>query len=433
MIAFVCSFFYILVLVLIIAKIKWGVALFLAYFFVVPVRHVLFLGLELGENVLYLSFLVGYFFQANRKCYKTTLQPLIPFLIYFFLLLAIMPFQNEMPFLTMLNRWRIDFLRTLILPFVIWNLMVNDCSCIKLFRNTLLISIFIAVGYALFLITQGGINPYIMLFMDLLTLKQDMEAYYIAEGAGRLFGRISSVFVHPMQYALFLGLSIVYFFHLRAKINIYIYIVLIVALGLSAVTCGVRSVLGGLAITFFYYFLKVRRFEMVFFVIVLTIFFYSIIKLLPEMSSYLGSIFEFDNSNNDVAGSSIDMRFSQLDGAIKEASRNPMFGLGYGWTEYYKSIHGDHPICLAFESLIYVIVCDWGWSGFIIWVVLLFLYFRNNRNMNIADVLLPGCLIIFYIIYSCITGDSAYMRYFLLFYIIMQGDNMESKLTLNHK
>ena len=28
-------------------------------------------------------------------------------------------------------------------------------------------------------------NPYIMLFMDLLTLKQDMEAYYIAEGADR--------------------------------------------------------------------------------------------------------------------------------------------------------------------------------------------------------------------------------------------------------
>lgn len=414
-----------LVLVLTFYRIEWGVSLFLAYLILVPVMRFSFNGLELGENIFNFIFLFGYFSHANKRGYKTQWKPFIPFLTYFFLLLVIMPFQGEVPLNIMLNQWRVDIMRTLILPFVIWNLIANDILYIKIFRNTFLVSISIAVVYGLFLTTTGGFNPYIMSLTG-FTNVNDLSGYYAAEGSGRMFGRISSVFVHPMQYALFIGFSFVYIFQLCKKTNIYI-IVLLVSLGISAITCGVRSVLGGLAVTIVYYLMKIHNYKVVFVAIIIAVVVNHIIGSIPELSAYMGSMVDFNNESESVGGSSFDMRLYQLNGAINEASKNPIFGLGYGWTGYYHAIHGDHPICLAFESLIFIIICNWGLVGGFIWCVLLFLYFRNYRNMNIDDIVLLDCLIVFYVVYSCITGEYGYMRYFALFYILMLGNSIECK------
>lgn len=169
-------------------------------------------GFELGQNLFNTAFLASYFIYANKHMVRTDWKPLMPFVVYFIATLCVMPLQSHVPFGIMFNSWRVDIMSTLFLPFVMWNVAKAEPSSVKWFRNAMLVAIAIAVGYGLFLTTTGGLNPYIMSIMNLLGVKQDMESYYEAAGGGRLFGRISSVFVHPMNYAFFWGYHLYTYF-----------------------------------------------------------------------------------------------------------------------------------------------------------------------------------------------------------------------------
>lgn len=163
-------------------------------------------------------------------------------------------------------------------------------------------------------------------------------------------------------------------------------------------------------------------------VIVVALVVYFIADSIPELSKYLGSMADINNTKGDVSGSSVDMRLNQLEGAIKEGNKNPLFGLGYGWTGYYMSLRGDHPVCLAFESLIYVIICNFGLFGFAIWTYMVFKYLKNNRIMHLSENVLFDCLIVFYISYSCITGEYGNMKTFLIFYILMLCNQLQTPI-----
>ena len=422
------SIWLLLVLVLSFWNLKWGVVLFLMYMVLVPYMKLQFGGFELGQNLFNTAFLASYFIYANKHMVRTDWKPLMPFVVYFIATLCVMPLQSHVPFGIMFNSWRVDIMSTLILPFVIWNVAKAEPSSVKWFRNAMLVAIAIAVGYGLFLTTTGGLNPYIMSIMNLLDVKQDMESYYEAAGGGRLLGRISSVFVHPMSYAFFWGLSFIYVFQSRQYIKKVFIALLLIAVGASAITCGVRSVLGGLVVAVAYFFLMSKDYKMMIGVIVVALIVYYIADFIPELSKYLGSMADINNTKGDVSGSSVDMRLNQLEGAIKEGNKNPLFGLGYGWTGYYNSLRGDHPVCLAFESLIYVIICNFGLFGFAIWTYMVLKYMKNNRIMHLSENVLFDCLIVFYISYSCITGEYGYMKTFLIFYILMLCNQLQTPI-----
>ena len=305
----------------------------------------------------------------------------------------------------------------------------SSLEWVKLFRNAMLVAIAIAVGYGLYLTTAGGVNPYIMSLIGLMDVKQDMESYYEAAGGGRLFGRISSVFVHPMGYAFFLGLSFIYVFQSRQYIKKIIIALLLMAIGASAITCGVRSVLGGLVIAVAYYFLMSKNYKMMIGVIAVALVVYAIADSIPELSKYLGSMADINNKKGNVSGSSVEMRLNQLEGAIKEGSKSPLFGLGYDWTGYYQSIKGDHPVCLAFESLIYVIICNSGIFGFFLWAYMVVKYLKINRRMKLNENVLFDCLMVYYLSYSCITGEYGYMKLFLIFYVLMLCNQLQAPIS----
>lgn len=409
-------------------KLKWGVVLYLAYIMLVPIVQINFAGIQLGENLINTVFILSYIVYAKRYNVKTDWKPLMPFIFYYIAALVLMPFQNGVPFNFMMNSWRISVMSTLFLPFVMWNVMNHDVCSIKLFRNTALITIFIAIGYGLLLTTTGGINPYIMA----MPIEKDMADYYEAAGSGRMFGRISSVFIHPMTFALFIGLSFIYLFYLKNKIRKVIFTILFVSISIMALLCGVRSVLGGLAVAIVFYFIKERNYKLLFYFFIIGAISYSIISEIPELSSYLGSITDINNKNADVSGSSFEMRINQLYGAIDIAQQNPLCGLGYGWTGYYQSLKGDHPVCLAFESLIYMIVCNQGILGFLIWIILIVKYFKVNRMYKSKNVIIVSSLMVFYISYSCITGEYGYMSKFLIFYILILGENIQKNELIKY-
>lgn len=430
MVILLLTLWLLLVLGLSFWNLKWGVVLFLMYMVLVPYIKLKFGGVELGQNLFYFIFLVSYLVYAKIKKAKTDWRPLIPFLVYFISTLCIMPLQTHVPIAVMFNGWRIDIMSMLFLPFVMWNVAKNDPSSVKLFRNAMLLSIAIAVGYCLFLTTMEGVNPYIMFMLEFINAdKVDyFERYFEAEDGGRLFGRISSVFVHPMNNALFLGLSFIYVYACKQYMSKIVCGLFLSAIIVASIVCGVRSVLGGLVVAVTYYLFISKNYKVMFGVIVVAIAVYMIADTIPELSGYLGSMADINNNKGDVSGSSVEMRLNQLEGAIKEGSKNPLFGLGYGWTGYYMSLKGAHPVCLCFESLIYVIICNYGIFGFFLWTYMVVKYLKINRRMKLNENVLFDCLMLFYISYSCITGEYGYMKLFLIFYVLMLCNQLQAPI-----
>lgn len=416
-----------LVLVMSFVKIKYGVALFLVYVILVPAVMISIGDRVWGANVVNTAFLISFIVYVIRNKRSVEFRPLMPFLIYFGMALLVMPFQTGMPFEAMFDQWRKDFMLYLFLPLVMWNVMKDDPSAVSLFRKSILLGTVVAVAYGLFLTTMPGENPYQMVMLLISGIGGDVDwySYYGAFDSGRLFGRISSVFQHPMQFALFLGLSIIYIFAVREKMKKRFFSILMIALMIMALICGVRSVLGGLVVALAYYFIVGRNAKVFGAILFLGVVAVVIISQIPELSVYLGSIADVNNTKGAVSGSSVDMRLDQLYGAIEEANRNPIWGLGYSWTTYYQTLFGNHPVCLAFESLIYVIICNFGMSGFFIWGILGLLVIWNNFRFDLKEKVVVDALFVFYIAYSSITGEYGYMRLFLIFYILILGESLE--------
>ena len=427
MVEVIIFLFLFIILFFFIKNIKWGVCLFLVFMILVPVSRFRFGSFEVGYNFFAFIFLLCYIIYVGRINHKTDIRPLYPFFVYYGLTLLIMPFQSGVPLNVMLNSWRVDIMRDLILPIIMWNIMLTDKSSVILFRNAFLVSIGIAVSYALLLTQFGGVNPYLLSLSGLLGSSNiDYSVYYVSEDSGRVFGRISSVFVHPMTYALFLGLACIFIYNCIYKVNKYVLIFLGFIIAISVFTCGVRSVIGGLLVVITYYLLMVRKIKLVFLFVFISIVGYYVISMSHDLYSYVGSIFDFDNKEANVRGSSLEIRLEQFNGALQVMDDCLWFGKGYGWTVYYVNKYGMHPICLYFESLVYVIMCNFGVAGFLIWGILAFQLLKNKYRITANNKIMLNSLVLFYLSYSCITGEYGYMKYFMIFYILMLGNGIET-------
>ena len=188
------------------------------------------------------------------------------------------------------------------------------------------------------------------------------------------------------------------------------------------IVCGVRSVIAGTVIAIILFLLQTRNFKMVLIAAIIGLVGYNIINSIPELSTYIGSIADIDNQKQDVTGSSLSMRMEQLYGCFEEIDNSLLFGKGFGWTGYYTTLHGDHPIILSFESLIYIILCNSGLIGVLLWAFLIFKIMRRNSIFVKETKVLLNTLLFFYLAYSCITGEYGYMQLCIIFYVLMRGE-----------
>lgn len=421
-----------IILILCFFNIRWGTALYLCYSFLVPLSDITLGPINLGQNFVKMVLILSLLYDFKiRHHYKLSWKLMIPFILYYAIELAIIPFQSETPSSWMYNTWRVSIMSTLFGAFVIYNVLSKYPDSLKLIRYAILVSILIAGVYGLFLTTTNGFNPYINLIV--LSKGTALEAeslmgYFSAEG-GRLFGRISSVFMHPMNFGLFIGLAFFYVFSIRKNIRKWVMILLMSILTLDALFCGVRSCIGGLVVAVAFYLLMSRNIKVGVLTLVLGLIVYNIVLKMPGLSDYLSSITDINNTQGNVSGSSVEMRLDQLNGCLVEIRNNPILGKGYGWDGWYKSNFGDHPVILSFESLIFVILCDNGFLGFVIWGILIYMVVRNNKKFHLIDTAIANSLLVFYIAYSCITGEYGYMQYFLIFYICLVFENIGTKTS----
>lgn len=433
MILFIFGIILALILILCFVNIRWGAALFLAYTILVPVNDITIGGLHLGENlvkaILILALLCDF---KLRRHYKLSWKLIVPFIFYYVIELLVIPFQSETPPDWMYNSWRVSVMSTLFGAFVVYNVLKKYPESIKIFRSSLIFSILVAGIYGLFLTTTAGFNPYINAIVLMKGTALDAESlltYFSADD--RLFGRISSVFMHPMTFGLFIGLSFIYTFSIRNKIKKWLFILIFGILALDALFCGVRSCIGGIVVSIAFYLILNRNIKIGLTALIVGLIAYNLILQVPELSDYVGSIADIHNTQGKVGGSSIDQRLDQLNGCFNEISNNPILGKGYDWNGYYHSKYGDHPVILAFESLVFIVLCDNGFLGLFIWAFLIFLVIRNNHRIKLSDKYIADAILVFYISYSCITGEYGYMQYFLLFYICLVFEDLKDYNILN--
>ena len=420
-----------LIILMFFVKLRTGICLYVAYMILVPYMNIN-LGINLQWNMVNTLLLVAFFF----SCYKgkkapISFKPFWPFLFLYVAQLMEMPFQHDVPFDYSFNSFRLNLMSYMILPFVIWNHAATDPELSGQLRKTVLICICIAFGYGLFLTTTDGQNPYQMLIMA--ANGEEWNAGYAAVGGGRMFGRISSVFGHPMTYGLFLGMALVYVYSVRECLNKYVGVVLILGIIAAIFLCGIRSPIGALFATVLVFLLLNHKVKLMIQVAIVGCLGYAIISSVPDLNSYVESIFSDDKS--EVAGSSMEMRMEQFEGCLAEIRNNPIFGKGYDWVGYYETNFGDHPVMLAFESLSYVVLCNSGFLGVVIWVVFLIrLYQSMKRNVkNKETLIMVLVLMAYYLAYSMITGEYGYMKYFMLFYTLILLEDNEVRHVITSK
>ncbi len=136
-----------------------------------------------------------------------------------------------------------------------------------------------------------------------------------------------------MTYGLFLGLSLTYIYSVRDSLKKYQLIIIFSGLVLAIFLCGIRSPIGALFVTLIVFLGLTHKVKLMLQIGLLGGLAYFILSMIPEMNSYVGSIFSDDKSN--VSGSSLDMRLTQLEGCFQEIRNNPIFGKGYSWDTYY--------------------------------------------------------------------------------------------------
>lgn len=411
---FIQTLLTIIILAAFFLRFRLGLCIYIAYIFTVPYCNLNIGGVSFGWNLINTTLLLAYCIDCKRKCGKIQFayKPFMPFFLFYGLLLIEMLFQDGVPITYALNQWRLD-LFNLILPVVMLSTSLYDS---KFWKNGLITIIYVStiiIAYAFFLIPLQGINPYIM---ELARINgADIMDAQFGEQSDRLMIKISSVFTHPMTFGAFLGMAAVYIFSQISYHNKRV-VLLIVLVGLFSCIfiCGIRTPIVSLFITATAYLLIKRKFKTFVYAFLIGIFCYYIIIQVPALAGTISSI--VDSSSTNVGGSSIDMRLSQLDAAFDEVRDCIMFGKGYGYNSYYWSVNGTHPKLYSFESLIFIIICNYGMVGFLIWGFLFYKVYKSSKlGLNSSNIYVI-MLIIYYISFTCITGEYGYMKFFLIFY-----------------
>ena len=379
-------------------------------------------------------FLLLFLVRFKNKLKKYDYKPFIPYILFlifqFFLLFTSSVFINS------LNTWFTSCANLFFILFLYGNMKVYP-NAIHLYSYGLFVILCVITIYGLFLTLSPGINPYQMILQPLFG-QEFNEAYAAGNSAlstntdladGRLFGRISSVFNHPMIYGLNLGYFFIYsLFFLRKKPKILILVLFVIIIAI--ITSGVRTPIVALSITYFAMLLYMRNFKIFLYSILFIGVIIVLISILyPESIDYILSIFNSDSSN--IGGSNLSMRLDQMNGCFDIIRYDILTGKGYGWTALYNSIKGAHPKALWFESLIFVILVNTVVLGFLIWGVFIYKYYKyiTNTFKYSFDRAIMLSLIFYYLIYCSITGDFG-MNYFLLYFVILLGSIYKKDLEL---
>ena len=400
-----------IIIVAIFFNLRLGIALFVSYSFLVPYCKLDFGGTVLQQNLINTIVLLSVCLNIKH----INIRPFVAFVVFYILILFLIPFANGVDIEYQLDRWRSMVMGNLLVPIALWNMHSMKNAYLST-RHCLIGAVTIACIYGIFLTTMNGVNPYIM-FINAINGNEYRLEWFSSEG--RLFGRISSVFTHPMTYGMFLGCSFIYVYSIKEKISKNLFNILLFLLAVNIVIIGVRSLLFASFITYLFFLFLCRKKKVMVSAVGLAILFFLMVYIVPELRNYFQKISDISDQN-DIGGSNLDMRLAQLEGCFNEIRDCFWVGKGNSWHENYMEKNYLHPTILGFESLLFLIICDYGILGFCIYGIMIWilLYTQKKYIAYPLNRVILSCFIVFYLSYCLFTGDYSYMKIWLFFYFL---------------
>jgi len=418
--------FAFLIVVLSLIDLRLSIAFYISYLILVPYMQFKIAGFSLSFNLVNTLLLAVFIFQSQvNKRFKLNFQFISPFLFLYFSLLFLSLFTRIMPWSIQFNSWRASFMQTCFVSFTVWNLTIADRKFLVFFKWALIISLTISGIYGLFLMKMEGLNPYISILTDYFG-KEDFSILY-SELEIRLdfltASKIQSTMGHPMTWCLMLCISIIMISAIYIETKNKALWIFIGLIAFNILISGVRTGIAALTIGFIYFLIRHRNFKLLLVSIIALILVAFIIQSNENLTNLFASFTDISGNKSVVSGSSITMRFEQLQGTINEIRGNELVGKGYGWTDYYFSLNGNHPVILAFESLLFMVLCNSGYLGLLVWILFFILLYQLNRKILTlkTNIYLMDTFIIVYALYSTITGEYGYMPFFAIFYSFLLG------------
>ena len=382
----------------------------------IPVSYITISSFVFPSNYLSLMIFLGYILKNVRRREHFCFVPVKYYIVFFsfYVWLSIFSWDNSL----CLGVIKSEFISLVLIPFVLMNVAKFDEKSWMFIKKVVLLSIALSVAYGLFLIPLKGLNPYTIELKKMMGGTGVSEKWLMEEG--RIFGRITGTFTHPMFYANYLLYSFIYVLYLYMEKKDRVEKILIVCLLFCLMTCGVRSGIMALMGVFAFFCLTMKKKKVFVYIGAVSCSALLCSWLFPDFFDYIISPF-ISNENSNTHGSSFSMRMSQFSKSLDVISGRELFGQGYGWTTWYLQQKGNHPYLFGFESLILKVVCEGGLLGVFLFIWLYkkmyCLKIQVSRNKLFCNLMITA-----YICYTLFTGDYLYSVYFLLFYSLIYGD-----------
>jgi hypothetical protein len=374
-----------------------------------------------------LSFFSVCYVLRNRRIKGNTLSLLSIFYSYLFIYFVLLLLGSDMNLKDQTENIKQTILEFLF-PFFIIVLIDSPWMVKKVYRVLLILSFVLSI-YGLYCVFDQS-NP-LFFYWAMKYGDQAGVTDFMSEYRGGLEGRWGSLIGQPLFYSVFIIIlfyvNLLGYYYFKKNLFFYqkcLYILVFPLLLVNLFFTGTRSSLIALCMgLLFFLFFKIKfRKILCSFVLLFTFFnFSSSFHLFGKYEPYVNSVVFFwddtASTDNEVHGSSLDMRRDQIQGTFDEISKSPvsfLFGKGAGWPWFYMSSHHSvHPRLLGFESLFFSGLTEFGVFGFFVLYVVLFfrLFMYNIRQRHVRDYnvfLIFNAFIVSYVLVILLTGEYCF-------------------------
>lgn len=221
--------------------------------------------------------------------------------------------------------------------------------------------------------------------------------------------RITSTWSHPIAYGLVCGAIFYQFLPYWKDRKIQLLMLLI---AFNVFVCGSRTALaafllmGGLVVLTRHSLGRAIRQSLLVTILLIPVYFF-----VPMVQEKVESVINTVQGNDDVVGSSLEMRDNQTYYAMLLVAENPWFGHGLDYIQeglgYGTDNHIGDSNMLGYESYAYLLLIERGFVGFFlelyIWLAIL-IYALKNRKVDKENASLIMAFILGFAFFSMSTG-----------------------------
>ena len=368
----------------------------------IPFIHVLMLTSVLLELRYYKNrLLYGGFIVQHQKA----------IFFYFTFTLCIVLMSQTVPILT---QFKLFINEIIILLFALQTFLIvtnNRTVAVVLLIMVCCIILFNFL-YFLYFEMYLGMNPAGKpLYMALNITDNDFLVDMIDSERGIMDFRAQTVYGHPLSLGQYMLILLPVFFLRNNNIKLVLMgmaLILIIASGTrGALVPSILILIIGLIRSTHHLFLK-TIIGITIIIVGLSIMPTRTWKIINEQAEPFAAGLMFWDENKqtetNIGGSSMSMRFDQWEAAQDEISNNPLMGRGLGYREWWQTKHnGLHPSLLGYESLLIYYLVERGWLGLILFFLMTFyIYFVFKKKTSTPYIL--KLIFVGYVISIIMTG-----------------------------